>query len=141
MPIPIRAGGSAPDASTVYTLAAAQGRDAIRDPLEDGIDLDNEETNENDSDLGDEDNDETDNGTVALDALEAEELETVETNESATILVDEASEIMAIRREEVAFDASAQSRRGDEFVCRSCFLLLKNVQLADRQNMLCFDCA
>ena len=78
---------------------------------------------------------------MALDALEAEELETVETNESATILVDEASEIMAIRREEVAFDLTAQSRQGDEFVCRSCFLLLKNVQLADRQNMLCVDCA
>lgn len=131
---------SAPDASAVYTLAAAQGSDAIRDPLEDGIEPDDEKTYKDDSDQGEEDNDETDNGTVALDALEAEELETVETNESATILVDEASEIMAIRREEVAFDVSAHSRRGDEFVCRSCFLLLKDVQLADRQNMLCVDC-
>ena len=114
--------------SAVYTLAAVQGSDAIRDPLGDGTDTDNED-------------DENGNGTVALDALEAEELETVETNESATILVDEASEIMAIRRQEMALDLSAQSRKGDEFVCRSCFLLLKNVQLADRQNMLCVDCA
>ena len=123
--------------SAVYTLAAVQGSDAIRDPLEDGTDTYNQETYENDSG----EDDETDNGTVALDALEAEELETVETNESATILVDEASEIMAIRRQEMALDLSAQSRKGDEFVCRSCFLLLKNVQLADRQNMLCVDCA
>ena len=111
--------------SAVYTLAAVQGSDAIRDPLEDGIDPDNEE-------------DENGNGPVALDALEAEELETVETNETATILVDEASEIKAIRRQEMA---SARSRRGDEFVCRSCFLVLKKVQLADRENTLCFDCA
>ena len=116
-----------------------QENDDIRDPLDDGTDPDDEETYENDSDDDDED-DETGDGTVTLDALEAEELETVETNESATILVDEASEIMAIRRAEVAFDQAAQSKRGDEFVCRSCFLLLKNVQLADRRNVLCVDC-
>ena len=130
---------SAPDGPRVYTLAAVQENDATRDPFEDGIDSDAERTYAEDSDLDDKD-DEAGNGTVTLDALEAEELETVETNESATILVDEASEIMAIRREEVAFDMAAQSRRGDEFVCRSCFLLLKNVQLADRKNVLCVDC-
>lgn len=116
-----------------------QGRDSIRDPLEDGIEPDDEETHENDSNADDED-DETDDSTVTLDALETEELETVESNESATILVDEVSEIMAIRRQEVAFDLAAQSRQGDEFVCRSCFLLLKNVQLADHQKVLCVDC-
>ena len=130
---------STPDAPRVYTLAAVQENDATRDPFEDGIDPDPDKRYAEDSGVDDE-NDETGNGTVTLDALEAEELETVETNESATILVDEASEIMAIRREEVAFDLTAQSRRGDEFVCRSCFLLLKNVQLADRQNVLCVDC-
>ena len=87
-----------------------------------------------------EDENGTEDSSVALDDLDEEELEKVETNESATILVDEASEIMAIRREEVAFDLSAQSRRGDEFVCISCFLLLKKVQLADRENMICQDC-
>ena len=73
--------------------------------------------------------------------MEAEELATVETNESATILVDEASEIMAIRRDEMALDIGSEVRRDNEFVCRSCFLRLKTVQLADRQNMLCVDCA
>ena len=77
---------------------------------------------------------------MTLDALEAEELETVETNDPATILVDEASEIKALRRKEMAIDVEADSRRVDEFVCTSCFLLRKNVQLADPENMLCADC-
>ena len=131
----------AADVSAVYNLAAVQGSYAIRDPHEDGTDPDNEDRYESDSERGDEDDEDTDDGTVTLDALETEELETVETNESATILVDEASEIVAIRRQEVAFDATAHSRRGDEFVCRSCFLLLKKAQLADRPNMFCVDCA
>ncbi len=81
------------------------------------------------------------NGPVSLDALEAEELEVVETNESATILVDEASEIKAMRRDEMALDMGKTGRRRDEFVCNSCFLLIKNVQLADPVKMLCVDCA
>ena len=80
------------------------------------------------------------NGRVTLDAIETEELEAVETNESATILVDEASEIKAIRREEMALDMGTTGRRS-EFVCLSCFLLLKKVQMADPSNMLCVDCA
>ena len=28
----------------------------------------------------------------------------------------------------------------DEFTCRSCFLVKKPSQLADRDEMLCFDC-
>ena len=83
----------------------------------------------------------TGDGTATLDALEAEEIESVETNESATMLVDEAGEIVAIRREEMTLDVESEERRGDEFVCRSCFLLLKNVQLADPREMLCADCA
>lgn len=118
---------------------------------EDGIDdedLDDEDVDEDDQGDGDddddEDDDEDDDGgdqkTVTLDALEAEELETVETNDPATILVDEASEIKALRRVEMALDLEAETRRVDEFVCTSCFLLRKNVQLADPKNMLCADC-
>ena len=94
-----------------------------------------------DSDLdGDEGNgDENGNGAVELDALEAEELETVEATESATMLVDETSEIREIRRSEMNLDIEAEQMRGDEFVCRSCFLRLKKVQLA--ADALCRDCA
>ena len=115
--------------------------DIIADPYDDHTEDNDEETYQDGSGLVGDDEDDTENGMITLDALEAEELETVETNESATILVDEASEIMAIRRQEMALDVGAQVRRGDEFVCRSCFLVLKNVQLADRKNMYCVDCA
>ena len=81
------------------------------------------------------------NGRVTLDDLEAEELEAVETNESATILVDEASEIKALRRDEMALDMDTTGRRRDEFVCLACFLVLKKVQLVDPENTLCVDCA
>ena len=108
-------------------------------------DTDADENGEDGDENGEEDEDEEDengDGAVTLDALEAEELETVETNDPATILVDEASEIKALRREEMALDVEAEeARRGDEFVCRSCFLLLKMVQLSDPENMLCVDCA
>ena len=108
--------------------------------IDEGIDdEDGEEDDEDDSGGGDDDED--DQQTVILDALEAEELETVEANDPATILVDEASEIKALRRKEMAIDAEADSRRVDEFVCNSCFLLLKNVQLADPDKALCVDCA
>lgn len=117
------------------------------DDLDEG-DLDDDDLDEDDIDGGDQDedddeddeDDEDDQKTVTLDALEAEELETVETNDPATILVDEASEIKALRRKEMAIDVEADSRRVDEFVCTSCFLLRKNVQLADHKNMLCADC-
>ncbi len=108
----------------------------------DDNDLDEDDINGGDQDEDDDedDEDEDDQKTVTLDALEAEELETVETNDPATILVDEASEIKALRRKEMAIDVEADSRRVDEFVCTSCFLLRKNVQLADPKNMLCADC-
>ena len=137
--------------------------EAIRDPFEDTTDIDDEEDLDIDDDLMEDEEDDTDadengedgdengeededeengDGAVTLDALEAEELETVETNDPATILVDEASEIKALRREEMALDVEAEeASRGDEFVCRSCFLLLKMVQLSDPENMLCVDCA
>lgn len=98
-------------------------------------DIDDDEDEEDDQD------DEDDQETVTLDALEAEELENVEANDPATILVDEASEIKALRRKEMAIDLDADPQRVDEFVCNSCFLLLKNVQLADPDKALCVGCA
>ena len=32
-------------------------------------------------------------------------------------------------------------RRADEFLCRSCFLVLPRHQLADEKRMICRDCA
>lgn len=113
--------------------------DTIRDPFDrdGGDDLDSENPGGR---AGDEDNDdENGNGPVELDALEAEELETVEATESATMLVDETSEIREIRRSEMNLDIEAEQMRGDEFVCRSCFLRLKKVQLA--ADAICRDCA
>lgn len=110
------------------------------DDDEDGLDDDDIDGDDEDEDGDDDEDDEDDQETVTLDALEAEELDTVETNDPATILVDEASEIKALRRVEMAIDVEADSRRVDEFVCTSCFLLRKNVQLADPENMLCADC-
>lgn len=104
---------------------------------EGGNDLDSEDQGGR---AADEDNDgEYGNGPVELDALEAEELETVEEIESATMLVDETSEIREIRRSEMNLDTKAEEMRGDEFVCRSCFLRLKKVQMA--ADSLCRDCA
>ena len=121
-------------------------RNKVRDPFDGrgrGLEDDSYEDEDFDDENGTDDNmdDNGEGGRVTLDALETEELEAVETNESATILVDEASEIMAIRRQEMALDMGTTGRRRDEFVCQSCFLLLKKVQLADSDNMLCVDCA
>ena len=112
--------------------------DTIRDPFDrDGGNDDSENLGGR---AGDEENDdENGNGAVELDALEAEELEAVEATESATMLVDETSEIREIRRSEMNLDIEAEQMRGDEFVCRSCFLRLKKVQLA--ADALCRDCA
>lgn len=113
--------------------------DDVDDEIEGG---DGEEDSGDGEDIDDDDeDDEDDQETVTLDALEAEELENVETNDPATILVDEASEIKALRRKEMAIDLDADPQRVDEFVCNSCFLLLKNVQLADPDKALCVDCA
>ncbi len=86
---------------------------------------------------GDEESDE------ALDELEAEELEMLtDDEESETLIVDEAAELRAIRREQLAMEGEAGPERGaDEFVCSNCFLVLKRSQLANARQMLCRDCA
>ena len=79
----------------------------------------------------------------ALDELEAEELEMLTEDETAeTIAVDEAAELRAIRRAEIAIEGDGtDARADDEFVCQNCFLVLKSSQLADKRKRICVDCA
>ena len=82
-------------------------------------------------------------GDEALDELEAEELEMLTEDEtSETLVVDEAAEMRAIRRAELAMDQQgvAETTEG-EFVCSSCFLVLKASQLANPRKKICKDCA
>lgn len=89
------------------------------------------------------DDDETDDDDEALDELEAEELEMLTEDEtSETLVVDEAAEMRAIRRAELAMDqqGAAEATEG-EFVCSNCFLVLKSSQLANPRKKICKDCA
>lgn len=118
------------------------GLDSDADLDDEDDDLEDGETAEPEPGPGDDDEDEEEEeGTVPLDPLEAEEMEAVEANEPATMLVDEASEIKAIRREEMALDLDSEGRRKDEFVCQSCFLVRNIVQQAYKRRKICFDCA
>ena len=122
-------------------LQEGEGLDPDADLDDDDDDLDDEENGEPEPGLDDDDDDdEKDEGTVELDPLEVEEMEAVEANEPATMLVDEASEIKAFRREEMALDLDSEGRRKDEFVCRSCFLVRNVVQLANKRRKICIDC-
>ena len=116
-------------------------------PLEDASDMDenvdadedatSEDAEEADGEKSGEDNDE------ALDELEAEELEMLTEDEtSETLVVDEAAEMRAIRRAELAMDQQgvAEATEG-EFVCSSCFLVLKASQLTNPRKKICKDCA
>jgi hypothetical protein len=80
-------------------------------------------------------------GDEALDELEEEELELLEDEVSETLLIDEAEELRAIRREELTMNVDAHAVRPDEFVCQSCFLVKRTSQLANRRKMICRDCA
>jgi Domain of unknown function (DUF4193) len=94
--------------------------------------------------VGEDDDDDAEEGPdEALDELEAEELEMLtDDEESETLIVDEAAELRAIRRAELAMEGDAGTERGlDEFVCSNCFLVLKRSQLANPRQMLCRDCA
>ena len=79
----------------------------------------------------------------ALDELEAEELEMLTEDESSeAIVVDEAAEMRAIRRAEIALEREeASGAAADEFVCESCFLVLKSSQRAPGRRKICRDCA
>jgi hypothetical protein len=81
--------------------------------------------------------------TEALDELEAEELEMLTEDESnEAIVVDEAAEMRAIRRAEIAMDAGeVDEAASDEFVCTKCFLVKSHLQLAAKRKKICLDCA
>ena len=81
--------------------------------------------------------------TEALDELEAEELEMLTEDESnEAIVVDEAAEMRAIRRAEIAMDAGeVDEAASDEFVCTKCFLVKSHLQLAAKRKKICKDCA
>ncbi len=94
-------------------------------------------------DSDDADDDDDDDDSEALDELEAEELEMLtDDEESETLIVDEAAELRAIRRAELALEGDGVGERAaDEFLCLGCFLVLKRTQLVDADQSLCRDCA
>jgi erythromycin esterase-like protein len=114
--------------------------------LENVVDADDPEAEVADDSKGSEGDgteDESSDGTEALDELEAEELEMLTEDESSeAIVVDEAAEMRAIRRAEIALEGEeASEAAADEFVCESCFLVLKASQRAPGRRKICKDCA
>lgn len=104
---------------------------------EEGESADEEDTESSDAD-GDKETE-----AEALDELEAEELEMLTEDEtSETIVVDEAAEMRAIRRAQIAMEGEpADEAHSDEFVCSECFLVKNSVQLANKRRKVCKDCA
>jgi hypothetical protein len=102
-----------------------------------------ESENPDDSDDGDTSKNSKEEPTEALDELEAEELEMLtedETNEA--IVIDDAAEMRAIRRAEIAMEAGeVDEAASDEFVCTVCFLVKRRNQLAGKRKKVCLDCA
>ena len=96
-----------------------------------------------DSDDDSEDDSDDEEATEDLDELESEELEMLTEDElSETLVVDEAAELRAIRRAELAMSGETGTERGDdEFLCQGCFLVLNSSQLSDKRRKLCVDCA
>lgn len=96
-----------------------------------------------DSDDDDSSDDEPEEEAAALDELEAEELEMLTDDETVeTIVVDEAAEMRAIRRAQIAMEGEpADEASSDEFVCTSCFLVKRTSQLANKRKKVCLDCA
>jgi hypothetical protein len=100
---------------------------------------------DDDDDIDDDDDDDVDDDeeAEALDELEAEELEMLTEDESVeTIVVDEAAEMRAIRRAEIAMEGeSVDAPAENEFVCTSCYLVKRTSQLANKRKRICADCA
>jgi len=122
------------------------------DPPEDGPDVEEEIDEDAPVDNADldvdmeaetNDDDEPEAEEEALDELEAEELEMLTEDETSEILiVDEAAEMRAIRRAELAMEQQGVAEATDgEFVCSKCFLVLKASQLANPRKKICKDCA
>lgn len=111
------------------------------------VDADEDADDDTDDDTDDESAvakaDDDDEETQDLDELETEELEMLTEDELAeTLIVDEAEEMRAIRRAEIAMSGETGTERGaDEFLCQGCFLVLRASQLVDKRRNLCVDCA
>lgn len=82
-----------------------------------------------------------DEDTEALEELEAEELALLDEEAGSALLVDEAQELRAIRREEFSLNKGAEEKRSDEFVCSRCFMVKRTSQLANKRKLVCRDCA
>lgn len=89
----------------------------------------------------DDDEEQDDETTEALEELESQELQLLDEEKDDNLLVDEVEVLRAIRREELTMNVDAQSKRADEFVCQSCFMLKRTSQLANKRKQLCADCA
>ena len=115
--------------------------EGLADSIDDE-DLDGDDDTD-DSDDSDDSDDDDEEEAEALDELEAEELEMLTEDESVeTLVVDEAAEMRAIRRAEIAMDRdAADEATSDEFVCSSCFLVKRTSQLANKRRKICADCA
>ena len=106
--------------------------EVLEDEIEEVVVVEDAEDVEDDE-YEEESDDGEDDETEALDELEAEELELLDEEVSESLLVDEVAELRAIRRG-TDHERLCQAVRGDEFVCRSCFLVKRASQLADRRR-------
>jgi hypothetical protein len=120
--------------------------------LEDDVDEPDLDEFEDDVDVGtpgfdgddddeDDDDDQDEETTEALEELETQELQLLDDEKNDNLLVDEVEVLRAIRREELTMNVDTQSKRADEFVCQSCFMLKRTSQLANKRKQLCADCA
>jgi hypothetical protein len=93
-----------------------------------------------DADDEEDDGDHDDETAEALEELENQELQLLDEEANEAMLVDEAAELRAMRREELTLNVDAQIQKDDEFVCQSCFMVKRTSQLANKRKMICFDC-
>jgi hypothetical protein len=116
--------------------------DDIEDPELDDLEADVDVVGFGDDDDDDDDDDDQDEETTeALEELESQELQLLDEEKDDNLLVDEVEMLRSIRREELTMNVDAQSKRADEFVCQSCFMLKRTSQLANKRKQLCADCA
>jgi hypothetical protein len=135
-------------ARPVYAPAPQEVEPMSTDEVSEELPSEDPSELEDDPDVDAEDEESTkeasgENEDEALDELEAEELEMLTEDEtSETLVVDEAAEMRAIRRAELAMDQQGVAEATeDEFVCSRCFLVLKASQLANPRKKVCKDCA
>jgi hypothetical protein len=110
------------------------------DEFEDDVDVEAPGFDGDDDD-DDDDDDQDEETTEALEELETQELQLLDEEKNDNLLVDEVEMLRSIRREELTMNVDTQSKRADEFVCQSCFMLKRTSQLANKRKQLCADCA